>query len=89
MTSYSVLPFPTALNDTLREEVQRLKQANEQLQFPSGNPFNMSMQQTPPSIYADAQQLSHRSNQAQHVHASPAQLSSNERSPNCQDDPME
>nr|XP_009379837.2 PREDICTED: transcription factor VIP1 isoform X1 [Musa acuminata subsp. malaccensis] len=74
-----------ALNETLREEVQRLKKATGQLPRANGNPRNIVIQQSIPNYY------SHSSNQAQHLHASEAQESSNDKSPSgqCLDDPMD
>ncbi|RWW63338.1 hypothetical protein BHE74_00029491, partial [Ensete ventricosum] len=74
-----------ALNDTLREEVQRLKKATGQLPSANGNPCNIVIQQSVPNHY------SYSSNQAQHLHASEAQESSNDKSPSgqCLDDPTD
>ncbi|URE46746.1 hypothetical protein MUK42_14660 [Musa troglodytarum] len=74
-----------ALNETLREEVQRLKKVTGQLPSANGNPYDIVIQQSIPNYY------SHSSNQAQHLHATEAQESSNDKSPSgqCLDDPMD
>ncbi|RRT45578.1 hypothetical protein B296_00055037 [Ensete ventricosum] len=74
-----------ALNDTLREEVQRLKKATGQLPSANGNPCNIVIQQSVPNHY------SYSSNQTQHLHASEAQEPSNDKSPSgqCLDDPTD
>lgn len=71
----------TALNEALREEVQRLKIATGQLPNINGNCFSGGLQQTVPPYFSHSQQLPHLSgHQAQHYHQSPSQSSSNGQS---------
>ncbi|KAJ8478527.1 hypothetical protein OPV22_022254 [Ensete ventricosum] len=81
-----------ALNDALREEVQRLKIATGQLPNANGNPFNGGVQQSVPNYYSQPQQLRPPSGrQVQHLHPSPTQMSSNGQSLNVHSpgDPMD
>ncbi|URE49257.1 hypothetical protein MUK42_14474 [Musa troglodytarum] len=81
-----------ALNEALREEVQRLKIATGQLPNANGNPFNGGIQQSVPNYYSQPQQLRPPSGrQVQHLHPSPTQMSSNGQSLNAHSpsDPMD
>ncbi|WOL02322.1 hypothetical protein Cni_G11041 [Canna indica] len=78
-----------ALNETLREEVQRLKQATGQLPRMNGNPFNIGIHQNASNYFTHPQQLPHPSNQVQHLHAPQPQVSSDGNPTNHQDDPMD
>ncbi|XP_072950626.1 transcription factor VIP1-like [Typha angustifolia] len=71
-----------ALNEALREEVQRLKIATGQLPNMNGNLFNGGLQHSIPSYFSQPQQLPHR--QAQHLHPTQSQTSSNGQSMNAQ-----
>jgi hypothetical protein len=65
------LCFDAALNDALREEVQRLKIAAGQVPNMNGNPFNggLSQQQQMPSYFSQPQQMQYFSgHQGQHHH---------------------
>ncbi|CAL9058229.1 transcription factor VIP1 [Musa acuminata AAA Group] len=79
-----------ALNEALREEVQRLKIATGQLPNTNGNRFNGGIQQSVPNDYSQPQQLRPPSGrQVQHLH--PSQMSSNGQSLNVHSpgDPMD
>ncbi|CAL9055413.1 unnamed protein product [Musa banksii] len=70
-----------ALNDALREEVQRLKIATGQLPSANGNPFNGGLQHSVSNYYAHPQQLPPQSlRHGQHLHPSQMQISSNGQS---------
>lgn len=79
--------FCTALSETLREEVERLKKATRQLSSVNQYPDNILIQQSVQNYYTHHQQLPHPSNQAQHLHSTPAQDSSDDKS--CLSDPMD
>lgn len=81
-----------ALNEALREEVQRLKIATGQLPNANGNRFNGGIQQSVPNYYSQPQQLRPPSGrQVQHLHPSPTQMTSNGQSLNVHSsgDPMD
>ncbi|CAL9120140.1 unnamed protein product [Musa textilis] len=70
-----------ALNDALREEVQRLKIATGQLPNTNGNPFSGGLQHSVSNYYAHPQQLPPQSlRHGQHLHPSQMQISSNGQS---------
>uniref|UniRef100_A0A0A9A095 Uncharacterized protein n=1 Tax=Arundo donax TaxID=35708 RepID=A0A0A9A095_ARUDO len=67
-----------ALNEALREEVQRLKIAAGQAANMNGNPFNGGLQQQIPSYYSQQQQMPYfGGHQAQHRNPIHHQSSSN------------
>ncbi|XP_058088881.1 transcription factor VIP1-like [Magnolia sinica] len=70
-----------ALNEALREEVQRLKIATGQVQNVNNNAFNRVQQQSAPAFFSHPQQLHHLvgSQQTQQLHMS--QSSPNRQSP--------
>ncbi|KAG6516218.1 hypothetical protein ZIOFF_026671 [Zingiber officinale] len=82
-----------ALNETLREEVQRLKIVTGQLPNANGNHFNGGLQQSVSNYYSLMPQLPPRNGrQAQHLHPSQSQASSNNqptKPPHSPNDPME
>lgn len=71
---FIIVATSTALNDALREEVQRLKIATGQIQNVNGNAFNRGPQQ-PSSFFTHSQQMHHMGHQTQQVHLT--QLSPN------------
>ncbi|WOL12730.1 transcription factor RF2b [Canna indica] len=80
-----------ALNEALREEVQRLKIATGQLPNANGNPYNGGLQQPMSNYYSQPHQLPHLTRrQAEHLQPSQTQTSNGQslsaHSPN---DPMD
>ncbi|CAL9048380.1 unnamed protein product [Musa banksii] len=69
-----------ALNEALREEVQRLKIATGQLPNANGNPFNGGLRQSVSNYYHPQQSPPPSGRQAHHLHPSQAQSSSNGQS---------
>ncbi|CAL9113793.1 unnamed protein product [Musa textilis] len=69
-----------ALNEALREEVQRLKIATGQLPNANGNPFNGGLRQSVSNYYHPQQSSPPSGRQAHHLHPSQAQSSSNGQS---------
>jgi transcription factor VIP1 len=70
--------FHAALNEAMREEVQRLKAAAGQAANMNGNPFNGGLQQQVPSYFSQQQQMSYLGgHQAQHRNPSHHQSPSN------------
>jgi transcription factor VIP1 len=70
--------FHAALNEALREEVQRLKIAARQAANMNGNPFNIGLQQQIPSYFSQQQQMRYLGGQqAQHHNPNHNQSPSN------------
>nr|ACG25261.1 transcription factor PosF21 [Zea mays] len=70
-----------ALNETLREEVQRLKIAAGQVGNMNGNPFNGGLQQQIPSYFVQQQQMSYFGGHQAQAQAQHHSLNHHHRSP--------